>query len=105
MHERGEPAVAGRQHRLDPFTQAARQYRRGAATGNRDEHWMSIDDRRRDEAAEFDIINDIDRNVRLLRGGGDGRSEERRGGKEGVSTCRSLGWPDNSKKKNKQKKK
>src|SRR3546814_6188859 len=72
MHERGQPAIAGRQHRLDPFTQAARQYRRGAATGNRDEHWMSIDDRRRDEAAEFDIINDVDRNVRLLRGGGDG---------------------------------
>src|SRR3546814_12688940 len=39
---------------------------------NRDEHLMSIDYRRRDEAAEFDIINDIDRNVRLLRGGGDG---------------------------------
>src|SRR3546814_19433292 len=32
-----------------------------------------------------------------------GRSEERRVGKECVSPCRSRGWPDRSKKKNKRK--
>src|SRR3546814_18301676 len=56
-------------------------------------------------AAETPVLSEMSAGIRKRCSALEGRSEERRGGKECVSKIRTRGWPKNSKKKRRHQKK
>ena len=60
MRALGQRAEVGRQQRLEPGLDLARQHRRGALGADRHRHRRAVDDGRRDEGGELGRIDDVD---------------------------------------------